>query len=102
MIEKITGWIFELVINIFTVLWDFIVDVAIFIFDAILTALATVISAIPAPSFLAQNSMTSLLGSMGPDVMYFISAFNLPACFAILGAGFMFRMTRKIFTLGQW
>lgn len=102
MIEKITGWLFELVIKIFEAVWDLLTDILIFIFDLILSAFAAVITAIPAPSFLSQNSLTSLLGAMGPDVMYFVGAFNLPQCFAILGVGFMFRMTRKIFTLGQW
>lgn len=102
MIAKFTAWLLELVISIFKSIWDFFSDIAIWVFDGVLTALAGVISAIPAPSFLSQNSLSSLLGAMGPDVLYFISAFNLPACFAILGAGFLFRMTRKIFTLGQW
>lgn len=102
MITKITQWLYDLVVKIFAAIWDFFSDIAIAVFKGLLTALASIITAIPAPQFLASHSLTSLIGGMGSDVLYFVGAFHLPECFAILAAGFTFRMLRKIVTLGQW
>lgn len=102
MIEKVTGWFLDLVIKVFTAIWDFFSDIAIAVLDGILSAIAALVSAIPAPSFLTSYSLSTLMGGLPSDVLYFVHALNLPQCFAILAAGFAFRMTRKILTLGQW
>ncbi len=102
MITEFTQWILNLIVKLFAAVWDFLGDIAIWIFKGVLTAIAALVTAIPAPAFLTSNSLTSLIGSMGGDILYFVGAFHLPECFAIIGAGFAFRMLRKILTLGQW
>lgn len=76
---------------------DFWID----ILDEFLQGVAAVVSAIPAPAFLTRG-LGGYLGGIDPAVLYFLSQSGLTDAFAILGAGLVFRLTRKLFTLGQW
>jgi len=97
MWAALTGWL--------QALWDgfvaYLSDLPILILDAFLSAIVAILALIPSPDFLT-NGLQSLLGAIGPDVGYFLSASGFDAALAILGAGFLFRMTRKLLTLGQW
>jgi len=102
MIAQFTAWLLNLFISVFTALWDIVTDLFVSIAEIVVLALAAAINAIPAPAFLSQYSLGGLLSSMPDYVMYFVGAMKLTECFAVIGAGFAFRMLRKIFTLGQW
>ncbi|GGI21067.1 DUF2523 domain-containing protein [Oxalicibacterium faecigallinarum] len=102
MIEAFTGWLLELVLKVIKSIWDLLTDIAIAVTDLVLSALAAVIRAIPAPEFLTQYGIGNLINQFSSDILFFASAFGLNDCFAVLAAGFGFRMVRKIVTLGQW
>ena len=69
--------------------------------DLILQAVAGIIAAIPVPSFISSG-LGPLLGSIPSDVWFFAGHFRLTECFAVLGLGATFRLTRKVATLFQW
>lgn len=94
-------WLLGLVKALLTAIWDMILDAAINIFDLVLTALATTIAAIPVPGF-ASAGLGPLLSSIPGDVWFFAGHFRLTECFAVLGAGATFRLTRKMITFFQW
>jgi hypothetical protein len=100
--EKLTQWFVDLVKAFFASLMDFVHDAFIWVFDSLLSAIATLIASIPAPDFLASNPIGSMLAGMPPLALYVISKLNLHAFFAIILAGVLFRLGRKILTLGQW
>jgi hypothetical protein len=102
MIAAFTNWLFELFRSVFVGLWDFVTDIFVSIADAVFVAIAAGINSIPAPGFLTDYSLGSLLARLPDYVLYFVGALNIGQCFAVVGAGFAFRMLRKIFTLGQW
>ncbi len=102
MIAKFTAWLLDLVLKVFKSIWDLFSDIAIAILDGILSALAAIIAAIPAPDFLTQYSIGSLINTFPGEILFFANVFNLGQCFAVIAAGFAFRMIRKIVTLGQW
>lgn len=102
MIAAFTQWLFGLFKSVFVGLWDLVTDLFISLVEIVFTALAAAINSIPAPAFLTQYSLTNLFAMLPDYVLYFVGAMNLGACFAVIGAGFAFRMARKIFTLGQW
>lgn len=102
MIAQFTAWLFGLFQSVFTALWDIVTDLFVAIAEIVFLALAATINAIPAPDFLAQYSLGGLLSQMPDYVLYFVGSMKLTECFAVIGAGFAFRMMRKIFTLGQW
>lgn len=95
------NWLLGLIRSILTAIWDLVLDAAINIFDLVLTALATIIAAIPVPGF-ASAGLGPLLASIPADVWFFAGHFRLTECFAVLGAGATFRLTRKMITLFQW
>lgn len=86
---------------IFNAVIDFFVELPIKILDGILSAISGLINSIPVPDFL-NNGLNSLLSSVDPAVLYFLDQSAFPECMAILGSGLAFRLSRKLFTLGQW
>jgi hypothetical protein len=102
MIAEITKWFIDLLIKILTTILDVFHDIFVAAIDALLTAVGALLNSIPAPSFLSQYSLTSLMSGMPDAVMYFAGHLRIGEAFAIVGVGFAFRMGRKLFTLGQW
>lgn len=100
--KKITGWFIDLVVDLFGAIWDFFVDLFIDLADVVLTAIADVISAMPAPEFLSANNLGSLINMMDSDILFFVGILQIPAGLGLLASGFAVRMLRKIFTLFQW
>lgn len=94
-------WLLGLIKALFQPIGEFLTDLAISILEGILTALGGIIAALPAPSF-ATAGIQSTLNAIPGDVWFFASHFQIGACFAVLGAGFSFRMLRKAATLFQW
>lgn len=102
MIAEITKWFVDLLIKVLKTVIDVFHDIFVAAVDALLSAVAGLLNSIPAPSFLSQYSLTSLLSGMPDSVLYFASHLRIAEAFAIVGVGFAFRMGRKLFTLGQW
>lgn len=86
-------------------IWDdvleFLDDLPVNIFEALLDGIATVLEAIPVPEFITQN-LGFYLNGIDPGVLYFVNRSGFAQAIAMLGAGFSFRMVRKLVTLGQW
>lgn len=101
MLNDFTTWLLVLIGDLFTSIWDFIADSFIYVFDLLVNAFVTVIAAIPVPTFLA-NGLQSLFSNLDPTIMYAVTALGLPACLAVIGLGYGFRLARKFATLFQW
>lgn len=99
-IDAALTWLGQLVHNIFIAIIDLLTDIAIKITDLVLTAIASLISSIPAPSF--TTSGQSLFDALPAGVTYFLGRSGLAEGLAVLAAGLTFRLLRKLFTLGQW
>lgn len=94
-------WLFDLVKAIFIAVWNLVLDLFIEALDLVLDALAAVITAIPVPAF-ATSGLGPLLAAIPGDVWFFAGHFRLGECFAVLGVGAAFRLTRKVATFFQW
>lgn len=94
-------WLFDLLKALFQPVWDFLTDLFIAIAEMVLTALAGLIAALPAPGF-ASSGLGPLLASIPSDVWFFAGNLRIGECFAVLGVGASFRLTRKIATFFQW
>lgn len=101
-ISAFAQWVLSLVVKAFAALFDLLGDVLLACVDGFLHAIAVLYVAIPAPTFLQGSSLQSLFGGISPDVLYFFGVFNIGPGITLLGAGFGFRMMRKIVTLFQW
>ncbi len=71
------------------------------LFEKLLDGIYALFAAISVPDFMSNglDSVTSLVPS---DVQYFFAMSGVNEGVLILGAGLAFRLTRKLFTLGQW
>ncbi|SPK73199.1 Minor coat protein [Cupriavidus taiwanensis] len=101
-ISAFAAWLLSLVVKVFAAFWDLLNDLLIAGVDGFLQALAALIGAIPAPSFLQSVNLQQSFASIGSDVLYFLGVFNIGAGITLLGSAFGFRMLRKVVTLFQW
>ena len=102
-LASLTTWLLGLVKGVFTALVTFLHDVALWVFDGVLQAVAGIVAAIPVPSFLSSGvSVGSVLSGMPPFTIYVVQQLGLSACLAVIAAGVTFRLTRKFVTLFQW
>jgi hypothetical protein len=101
MLTDFTTWLFAFVGQLFTDVWAFVKDAAINVFDLLTQAIVALIAAIPAPDWLT-GGLQSFWTNLPASVQYFAAQLGVPAGLAIVGAGFVFRLTRKLVTLGQW
>lgn len=94
-------WLLGLLKALFQPVWEFLTDLFISLVELVLNAFSALISAIPVPGFATQG-LSSLLAAIPADVWFFAGHFRLTECFAVLGVGATFRLTRKFATLFQW
>jgi hypothetical protein len=102
MIAKFTAWYLDLCIRILKAIGGVLYDFVITVLDAVVGVLGAAVSTIPVPSFLSTYSIGNIINMMPDYVLYYVSHFRIGESMAIIAAGFAFRMTRKILTLGQW
>lgn len=102
IVQTIAGWIVDILTALFGALVLVVTDGAVFMIAKVLDFVSIITLSIPVPDFLTSTSLSDLFGSAGPTFGYFFSTMNLTACFSVLGAGYAFRLLRKLFTLGQW
>lgn len=102
-LTNLSTWLVDLIKSAFLALVAFVHDVALWFFDGALSALATLIAAIPAPSFLSGGvNVGSMLSVMPPFTLFVLNQLNIGACLAVISAGVAFRLVRKFTTLFQW
>lgn len=101
MFAQFTAWLGSLFKAAFEAIWTLLTDAFIWLLDAVLTAFSAIFAAIPLPEFVT-GGLQSLWGQLPDGIVWALSASGLPACLAVVGTGFAFRILRKLFTLGQW
>lgn len=101
MLAEFTQWLLGLVKELFASLWSFITDAFIALVDLLVGALVGLASLIPVPSFM-QGGLAQLFGSLDSPILYVVTAAGIPQALAIIGAGYGFRLARKVATLFQW
>lgn len=115
MIQTIVSWIsailrffgriFEWFLGMLKDIMEFFADLPVLIFEGILDGVIYLLSAIPVPEFMASGSQGALqvaFNALHPDVQYLVNFFGIHLGLAVIGAGVLFRLTRKAATLGQW
>lgn len=102
-LSNLSAWFVDLVKSVFLALVTFFHDIALWVFDGVLSALAALVAAIPAPAFLTGGvNVGSMLSVMPPFTLFVLNQLNIGACLAVIGAGVSFRLIRKFTTLFQW
>lgn len=96
------GRFFQWFLGMFKDLLEFFKDLPVNILNGFLDGVIYVLGLIPVPEFMAGGGLQTLFNSLPGDVLYFVNFFGLHAGLGIIGAGVVFRLTRKGLTLGQW
>jgi hypothetical protein len=90
-------WCLEVLKEILLLIKDLSLD----IFELMVNGVVFAIGLITPPEFLA-NGVNTLVAAIPPSIIYFLGQSGLSEGLAIYGSGIMFRLARKIYTLGQW
>lgn len=101
-LSKLTWWFSYALNTFFRALVGFLKDLVGYVLGTVLSLVATAISAIGVPSWLSQYSLGNVLGQTGAVTLFFMGQLQLPIAFALIGAGYTFRLTRKFLTVFQW
>lgn len=101
MLNDFTTWLVNLIRDIFAALVDFVGDMVVMVVQAICNALLVLLDLIPVPGFL-DAGLDSLFGSLGGGILWVVTQAGLPQGLAVIGAGYAFRLGRKVATLFQW
>lgn len=91
----------EWFVALFDAIISFLSDLPIYLLDGLLGAIASLIEAIPIPDLLS-NGLSPLFAQLDPSIAYFLMRSGLPEMLAMIGAAYLFRLSRKALTLFQW
>jgi len=101
MLAEFTTWLLGLITKAVNAVFDVVVDALIKVLDLLLGAVVALLSAIPVPASLSAG-MQSLWSTLDPGILWVLNSMGLPACLAMLGTAYGFRLIRKVVTLFQW
>lgn len=101
-LEDLTNWFRGLVQKLWEAIEAFFNDLIIFAIEKLLDLVATAFESLPVPEFITQHTIGSLLASAGPTVGWFLQTFKISEGMAFFAAAAVFRISRKILTLGKW
>ena len=101
-LEDLTNWLRGLVQKFWEAIEAFFNDLVIFAIEKLLDLVATAFESLPVPEFIADNTIGGLLAGAGPTVGWFVQTFKISECMAFFAAAAVFRISRKILTLGKW
>lgn len=97
----LTQWLWDTIKCFYLSLYEALKDVFIVIVQSVLDAIAGLISGIPVPPFLTQYSIGSLISSIPPDILYFLSFLHFPEGFAMISAAYIYKRVVK-FAWFRW
>lgn len=100
-LDNLINWIGNALGAVFGSLISFLKDFVVWVVDLVLSGIVSLLEAVPVPSFLSQG-LQPLFSALPPPLLYLMDATGLIAGLAIIGAGVVFLLTRKLLTLGQW
>lgn len=101
LIASFFTWLLNLLKEFVQFVQDFLYDITVKVFEEVLGIISSVIGSIPVPSGLS-GGLQSFLNGVDPGILYFLGKSGFASAVAIIGAGYAFRMTRKVLTLFQW
>lgn len=68
-------------------------------FELFLEGVALVIEAMPAPDFITEYSLSDLID---PDILWMLHNSGVSTALSIISAAMVFRLLRRLLTLGIW
>ncbi|MEA9963747.1 hypothetical protein [Xanthomonas campestris] len=101
-VQDVTNWLREQFQQLFKDFTEFMKDFGVFLFETGLEFVRVIVDALPAPDFLTQFALCTVLAKAGPWAAWAMSTFHLGEAMALLGTAIVFRLLRVILTAFQW
>jgi hypothetical protein len=101
-LQDLTNWLRGLVQKLWDAIEQFFTDLIILAIEKVLELIALAFEQLPAPEFMTQHSIGSLLGNAGPAVGWFVQTFKISEAMGFFAVAAVFRISRKILTFGKW
>ena len=96
---------FDSLIEWLKALWrdfsEFMLDLPVLVLQKILTAIAAGVNSIPVPDFAVQG-LGDFVSDFPSTVLWAMEITLVPQALTLVGSAVIFRLLRKLFTLGQW
>lgn len=99
---SLTKWLKEQLLALWEAIETFFSDLLVDALELGTELVLWVLSVLPSLDFLVTYSLCNLLNAAGPDVAFFLQTFRIAEALGLIGLGYVFRLTRKLLTLGQW
>ncbi len=103
------GWLNDFkdwLISMWKALWgaffDFGNDMILKFLKKVLEIVAELVKDIPVPDWMADYSVGHLFSYLSPSLGYFVDRLGFSTGIMLLGAGYAFRVVRKLATALQW
>ncbi len=100
-IDNVLLWLADLFSKFFNAIIDLFKDIFVWLFDSILSAIAGALELLPVPAFMSAG-LSGLFSALPPSLLYLLDQTGFIDGLAVIGAGVLFNLTRKLLTLGQW
>lgn len=101
-LTDLSQWFWGVVISIFEAIVPMVHDAFVWGLEQLLSLVVMAVNLVGAPTFLAGYSLNTLFAAAGPTFGWLATTFRIGDCLAIIGAGYAFRLVRKVLTLFQW
>lgn len=86
--------------------WDDLVayldDLPIQVLKGVLDAVAGILELLPVPDFMQTSKLADVLAPAMPTIGYFLAQAGVNHAMALIVSAVIFRITRKVLTLGVW
>lgn len=101
MWARFTEWMRELFVELITSLMELSKDFFFWVVENVLDALLWIIEQVPVPEWMSTG-LQALFDPLPQGTLYILGAVGIGPGLAMIGAGYLFRLTRKVVTLFQW
>ena len=101
-LTKFTSWLGSAVASVVNAVRDIAKDFVVWLVKAVMDLFLMAVAAIGVPGFLADYSLGSILSHISPALGFFVQQLKIGTALTMIGAGYGFRLLRKLLTLGQW
>lgn len=101
IISDFAAWLLSIVASLVNSFFVLLGDVFIFAIDQMLAGLVWMLGFVTVPEFISDGINAFWL-PLDDTLTYFLASAGVIPALAMIGVGYLFRLTRKVLTLFQW
>lgn len=95
-------WFIQVIKDVWTAVSGFYHDMSLAFLRKVLEVVAEMVKQIQVPAWMADYSVGHLFSYLSPSLGYFVDRLGFSVGISLIGAGYAFRVARKLATALQW